>query len=77
MTESRYFYILANRPRGVLYIGATNDLIRRISEHKGKMVPGFTKNYGVVMLVYFEEYSSILEAHARTRIKTWAPGLEV
>ena len=59
----RYFvYILTNRPRGVLYIGVTNDLIRRLSEHKGKLVPGFTRAYGVIMLVYYEEYSSILEA---------------
>jgi len=68
MIESRFFlYILANRPRGVLYIGTTSDLIRRTSEHKGKAVSGFTKNYGVVMLVYIEEYSSILEGRARER----------
>jgi putative endonuclease len=73
MTESRFFlYILANCPRGVLYIGTTSDLIRRMSEHKAKAVSGFTKNYGVVMLVYFEEYSSILEARARERaLKRW------
>jgi len=43
-----------------------------MSEHKGKAVPGFTKNYGVIMLVYFEEYTSILEARARERaLKRW------
>ena len=69
----RYFvYILTNRPRGVLYIGVTNDLIRRLSEHKGKLVPGFTRAYGVIMLVYYEEYSSILEARAReATLKRW------
>ena len=73
MTERRFYvYILANCPRGVRYIGATNDLARRISEHKAKAVPGFTKNYGVILLVYFEEYPSILEARARERaLKRW------
>jgi putative endonuclease len=64
--------VLANRPRGVLYIGVTNDLIRRLAAHKGKVVPGFTKAYGVVMLVYYEEYSSILQARAReATLKRW------
>jgi putative endonuclease len=69
----RFFvYILSNRRRGVLYIGLTNDLIRRLSEHKAKLVPGFTKTYGVVMLVYYEEYSSIMEARAReATLKRW------
>jgi putative endonuclease len=43
----------------------TNDLVRRLAEHKGKLVPGFTKTYGVIMLVYYEEHSSILQARAR------------
>jgi len=69
----RFFvYILSNRRRGVLYIGLTNDLIRRLSEHKAKLVPGFTKTYGVVILVYYEEYSSILQARAReATLKRW------
>src|SRR5438093_11737580 len=69
----RFFvYVLANRPRGVLYIGVTNDLIRRLVEHKAKLVPGFSKTYGVVRLVYYEEYSSILEARAReATLKRW------
>jgi putative endonuclease len=69
----RFFvYILSNRRRGVLYIGLTNDLIRRLSEHKAKLVPGFTKAYGVVMLVYYEEYWSVMEARAReTTLKRW------
>jgi len=73
MTASRFFlYILANRPKGVLYIGVTNDLVRRVSEHNGKYVSGFTANYGVSKLVYFEEYASILEARARERsLKRW------
>jgi Predicted endonuclease containing a URI domain len=73
MTANRFFlYILANRPKGVLYIGVTNDLVRRVSEHKGKYVPGFTKAYGVSRLVYFEEFPSVLEARARERtLKHW------
>lgn len=71
--ERRYFvYILANRPRGVLYVGVTNDLVRRVAEHKAKLVPGFTRSYGVINLVYYEEYASILQARARERsLKRW------
>ena len=67
-----YVYILANCRRGVLYVGVTNDLVRRMTEHKAKLVPGFTRTYGVIMLVYYEQYSSILEARAREqRLKRW------
>ena len=71
--DARYFvYILASRRNGTLYIGVTNDLVRRMSEHKDKLVPGFTRKYGVDRLMYFEEYASILEARARERsLKRW------
>src|SRR6266851_737234 len=71
--SKRYFvYILANRRRGVLYVGVTNDLTRRLSGHKAKLVPGFTRTYGIVMLVYYEEYASVLEARAReATLKRW------
>ena len=72
MASRFYLYILTNRPKGVLYIGATGDLTRRVSEHKGKHVSGFTANYGVNRLVHFEEYPSILEARGRERsMKRW------
>ena len=72
MTGSYFVYILASRRNGTLYIGVTNDLVRRMSEHKGKLVPGFTRQYGVDQLVYFEQYASILEARARERsLKRW------
>ena len=72
MKRQFFVYLLSNRPRGVLYIGVTNDLMRRLIEHKAKLVPGFTKTYGVVRLVYYEEYSSILEARAReATLKRW------
>jgi putative endonuclease len=64
----RYFvYILVNKPRGVLYVGVTNNLARRTSEHKLKVAAGFTNKYGVSRLVYFEEYASILQARNRER----------
>ena len=53
-------------------MGVTNDLMRRVAEHKAKLVPGFTRTYGVDKLVYAEEHSSILEARERERtVKRW------
>jgi putative endonuclease len=71
--KARFFvYILANRPRGVLYVGVTNNLPRRIWEHKTKIVSGFTRTYGVINLVYYEGHASILEARERERaVKRW------
>ena len=68
-----YVYIMTNRPRShVLYTGITGNLTRRVFEHKNKLVPGFTRKYGVDKLVHAEEYSSILEARARERsLKRW------
>jgi putative endonuclease len=57
-----YIYILASDKNGTLYIGVTNDLTRRIYEHKNKLTRGFTKKYNVTMLVYFEEYQNITDA---------------
>jgi putative endonuclease len=72
MAEGFFVYILANKPRGTLYVGVTNDLVRRVSEHKAKLVPGFTRKYGIDQLMYFEQYPSILEARARERtLKRW------
>jgi len=67
-----YVYILANRRYGVLYVGVTNNLVRRMLEHQNKLADGFTKSYGVVHLVYLEQYSSIDDARARERtLKRW------
>jgi len=67
-----YVYILSNRRYGVLYVGFTNDLARRINEHKTKAIPGFTSEYGVARLVYVEEFPTALEARARERsLKRW------
>jgi len=70
--KAYYVYILSNRRYGVLYVGITNNLLRRISEHKLKLVPGFTNEHGVMKLVYFETYNSITEARAREHsMKRW------
>jgi putative endonuclease len=72
MSDRYFVYILASRYRGTLYTGVTNDLSGRIGQHKSGVVPGFTKQYKVHRLVYFEEYASILEARAREHtIKRW------
>jgi putative endonuclease len=70
---SYWVYILASKPGGTLYVGVTNDLIRRIYEHREGLAPGFTKKYGVKMLVYFEEHGSIVAAIQREKnIKHWS-----
>jgi putative endonuclease len=64
----QYFvYILASKRNGTLYIGLTNDLLRRIYEHKNDLIEGFTKKYGIHMLVYYEVYGSIYDAIAREK----------
>lgn len=61
-----YIYSLSSYSR-TLYIGVTNDLLRRMSEHKQHAVPGFTSKYNVDRLVYYEEYSDIRAAIAREK----------
>jgi putative endonuclease len=69
---SYYVYILASRIGGTLYIGVTNDLVRRVYEHKSDAVDGFTKKYGVKRLVYYEQYDDIENAIRREkRLKKW------
>lgn len=70
---SYWVYILASKPRGTLYVGVTNDLMRRVSEHREGAVPGFAKDYSVKMLVYFEEHADIDAAIDREKkLKRWA-----
>jgi putative endonuclease len=71
--ERQYFvYILASRTHGTLYIGVTNNLLRRVGEHREGTADGFTKAYAVNRLVYFEMFSDIGEAILREkRLKTW------
>ena len=70
--RSYYVYILASRIGGTLYVGITNDLIRRVFEHKSKSTPGFTERYDVAKLVYFEQFDDPENAIKRERrIKKW------
>ena len=72
MSASFFVYILASKRNGTLYVGVTNDLARRITEHKAKLVPGFTRRYDVHLLVYFELFDTVLEARAREHaLKRW------
>ena len=67
-----FVYLLASRPYGTLYIGLTTNLARRVWERRSKLVPGFTRKYGVDLLVYFEVFDSVLEARAREHsMKRW------
>ena len=72
MPASFFVYMLASKRNGTLYVGVTNDLARRITEHKAKLVPGFTREYDVNRLVYFELFDTVLEARAREHsLKRW------
>ncbi len=67
-----YIYILTTKNNAMLYIGVTNDLQRRLYEHKNKLADGFTKKYNLNKLVYYEEYSEVEEAIAREKqLKGW------
>jgi putative endonuclease len=67
-----YLYFLASRPGGALYVGVTNDLIRRIYEHRTKAIKGHTVRYNIDKLVYFELYDDIRSALQREKnIKHW------
>ena len=68
-----WVYILTNQPRSTLYVGVTNDLVRRIHEHREGLVSGFTKRYKLKMLVYFEQFDSPQAAIQREKnIKHWS-----
>ena len=67
-----WLYILANKPGGTLYVGVTNDLVRRVYEHRTKAVPGFTSRYGVDKLVWFEIHATAEAAITREKeLKKW------
>ena len=71
MSKEYYVYIMTNKSR-TLYTGVTNNLMRRVYEHKNKLVEGFTKKYNIQFLVYYESTSSVHEALEREKqIKGW------
>jgi putative endonuclease len=71
--EKHFFvYIMASKPWGTLYVGVTGDLQSRVYQHREGLIPGFTKTYGLKMLVYFEEHESAASAiHREKRLKKW------
>jgi putative endonuclease len=70
--QGGWVYSLTNHPNGVLYVGVTSDLIRRISEHRSGEIAGFTRDRGLKRLVYFERHEDILRAITREKaIKKW------
>jgi putative endonuclease len=72
MERCYWVYILASAIGGMLYVGVTNDLVRRVYEHRMGLADGFTKKYGIHRLVYFEQYSEIEAAILREkRLKKW------
>lgn len=72
MERTYWVYMLASARNGTLYIGVTNDLARRVYEHKTRATGGFTARYGVTMLVWSEEHHDINEAIAREKmLKRW------
>ena len=72
MQYNYYVYILTNKHNTVLYTGVTNDLMRRVSEHKQKIIKGFTAKYNCDKLVFYEHYFNIDEAIKREKqIKGW------
>jgi len=67
-----YVYILASKRNGTIYIGVTSDLIKRVFEHKNKLISGFTSKYNVNILVYFETFGDIEMAIRREKqLKKW------
>ena len=72
MAKQYFIYILTNWNNKVIYTGVTNNLVRRVYEHKNKLLDGFTKKYNLSKLVYFEQSNDIISAIAREKeIKKW------
>ncbi len=76
--KNYYVYILASKRNGTLYIGVTNDLIRRVYEHKEGIADGFTKKYNVKNLVYYELHNEIKTAITKEKqMKKWKRAWEI
>ena len=73
MYKQYYIYIMSNKTDSTLYVGVTNDLERRVAEHRSGAIPGFTEKYHCHKLVYFERYSDVNQAIAREKqLKKWS-----
>ena len=71
-TKDYFIYIMSNKTDMVLYVGVTNNLVRRVFEHKNHLVKGFTSKYNVDKLVYFEQVNDVVSAIDREKqIKSW------
>lgn len=72
MNKQPCLYILASKKNGTIYIGVTSDLVKRIWQHKEKLVKGFTEKYKVETLVYFEQHEDMMSAITREKqMKKW------
>jgi len=72
MYNTYYTYIMSSPNNSTLYIGVTNDIERRVTEHKSGLIPGFSQKYNCCKLVYYEEYSDINQAIEREKkLKKW------
>jgi len=70
--QGGWIYIMTNRPNGILYVGVTSDLARRVNEHRNGAADGFTKRYGLKRLVYAERHDDIRAAIRREKtLKHW------
>jgi putative endonuclease len=73
-----FVYMMANQRNGILYVGVTNDLVRRVYEHREGLIAGFTKRYGLKMLVYYERHDDIHNALQREKaMKHWSRAWKV
>lgn len=72
MDKSGYVYILASRPYGTLYVGVTSDLVGRVWQHRTGIIAGFTKQYNVKQLVWYEIHTDIIQAIIREKqLERW------
>jgi putative endonuclease len=70
--KAGYVYMLTNKPHGALYLGVTDDLAKRVAQHRSRAVPGFTKRYNCHRLVWFVRFENIHDARqAEVRMKKW------
>jgi putative endonuclease len=80
MTQEKFpaVYLLASRRHGTLYIGVTSDLCSRVSAHKQGLIDGFTRKYGVKMLVWYQNFDTMNEAiHREKQMKEWRRGWKI